>query len=239
MLIFEEVFDTDDGTVYTLSTGWTYETGMPITGGHRLNLEGTSFLLLSSPLASVHGMTINGELRLQVEARDTHRDITMLGPVRILRAGTHNFSNCTLVDVLNPSGAEITLNLTNGSNISGTVEDGITILFPVGVSVAAVDDRNMPIENAIVYMTATNAVGTINAGDVILSGLTNSSGIVEDAAFSYELAFNPSGLEVDIRVRQGSLSPFKQQFETRGIYNECWVKQYCPHCRRMSNDGYY
>jgi len=52
---------------------------------------------------------------------------------------------------------------------------------------------------------------------VILTGLTNASGIVEDTAFNYETAFDPSGLDCLLTIRQGSASPFKKPLEDKAI----------------------
>jgi hypothetical protein len=50
-------------------------------------------------------------------------------------------------------------------------------------------------------LIAAETVGTITTGDVLLEGLANSSGVIEDTGFNYEGAFDPSGLDVICRAR--------------------------------------
>ena len=85
------------------------------------------------------------------------------------------------------------------------------------IAVTVVDETGSPIENARVRVTATESVGSITNGDVVLAGLTDASGVVEDTAFNYENAFYPSGLDIKIKVRQGKTSPFKKPFEGTGV----------------------
>ena len=98
-------------------------------------------------------------------------------------------------------------------------DDGTYYLPPATVTIAVtvVDETGSPIENARVRVTATESVGSITNGDVVLAGLTDASGVVEDTAFNYENAFYPSGLDIKIKVRQGKTSPFKKPFEGTGV----------------------
>lgn len=86
----------------------------------------------------------------------------------------------------------------------------------VTVGVTVTDVGGTAIQNARVLITATETVGTITSGDTILTGLTNASGILETTTFNYEAAFNPSGLDVQIKTRQGTVSPFKKPDQRTG-----------------------
>jgi len=84
------------------------------------------------------------------------------------------------------------------------------------VRVKVTDDAGTAIENARVEVSATETVGTITTGDIILTGLTDALGIIEDVGFVYEAAFDPSGLDIKVKARQGSVSPYKVPSTTSG-----------------------
>ena len=82
-----------------------------------------------------------------------------------------SFSGNTF-DVLNSSGAAITINTTNGTNASTSEGSAVTFAGSVPVTVTVVDSAQNPIEGATVYLlTTTGAV-------VVLNGLTNASGVI-------------------------------------------------------------
>ncbi len=83
-----------------------------------------------------------------------------------------------------------------------TVEDlsGTTQVPPNNVTVLV----SGVTEGAAVKVIATETVGTVTAGDIILEALANSSGEAS-TEIEYESAFDPSGLDVVVRVRQQGL----------------------------------
>lgn len=140
-------------------------------------------------------------------------------------AGTYNFDNVFFdqsgtndIETTHASGT-VTINVSNGGTVPTVTETGagsVTINNNVTVSVTVTDTDGTPIQNARVRITATETVGTITDGDEILTGLTNASGVLETTTFNYESAFNPSGLDIAIDVRQGSSSPYKKPFSGTG-----------------------
>jgi len=90
--------------------------------------------------------------------------------------------------IYNNSGGAVTLNITGGGD-TPTIRNGTgastTVVNAVAVRVTSRDaTTTTPLENARVYLTAA-AGGPATVGDVILSGLTNASGIVENTGFAF------------------------------------------------------
>lgn len=148
--------------------------------------------------------------------------------VLIDTAGTYDFVGCTFdqsgtndIEVTNSTGTA-TINISGGGTVP-TVTDSTTgsgdyvVNNNVSIIVTITDDAAAAIENARVEVSATETVGTITSGDVLLTGLTNASGIIQDTAFNYEAAFDPSGLDVSIKARQGSVSPYKVPAKVTGV----------------------
>ena len=110
----------------------------------------------------------------------------------------------------------MTINVSNGGTVPTVTETGagtVVINNNVTVSITAVDSDAAAIENARVRVTATETVGTITTGDVILTGTTNASGVLETTTVNYEAAFDPSGLDIAVRIRKGTTSPFYKPIE--------------------------
>jgi len=133
-----------------------------------------------------------------------------------------NFDNVEVTgNILNIGGGTLTINAINGTVIStsepGTGNGQVNIVQPVPITIHVTDTLGVDIQNARVRILADETVGSITTGDVILTGLTNASGIVEDLAFNYEDAFDPSGLDCLLTVRQGSVTPFKKPLEDKAI----------------------
>jgi len=173
------------------------------TIGDDLILTGTISIFAAMNLT---GVTINGDLRIATGANSTLA-----------------FSNVTVTgNIFNDSaGNTLTINGSNGSSLSttepGTGNGQVNIVQAVTVSIHVTDIGGTDIENARVRLVADETVGTITTGDVILTGLTNSSGILEDTAFNYETAFDPSGLDCLLTVRQGTVTPFKKPSEDGAV----------------------
>lgn len=96
---------------------------------------------------------------------------------------------------------------------AGTVD---VVVAPVTIGVTVIDTDSVAIQNARVQIVATETVGTITAGDVLLTGLTDVNGVLEDTAFVYESAFDPTGLDISIKARQGTSIPYKKPSATVG-----------------------
>jgi hypothetical protein len=87
----------------------------------------------------------------------------------------------------------------------------------VTLSVTVKDTSGTAISGARVRLTATETVGSVTSGDVLLSGTTNGSGLLEDTAFNYESAFNPSGVDINLVVRQSSGTPYYKESNSSGV----------------------
>lgn len=74
-------------------------------------------------------------------------------------------------------------------------------IFPLFVSVGL----SGVTEGTSVLIIANETVGTITAGDIILQSFANSSGSAS-VSFSYEVAFDPSGLDVIVRARNQGIA---------------------------------
>ena len=121
-------------------------------------------------------------------------------------------------DIINDDAANnlvvnVAIGVTCATSEPGTGIGQVLIVNAVPITITVTDTSGTVIENARVYLIADETVGTITTGDVILTGLTNASGIITDAAFDYEAAFAPSGLDCLLTVRQGTVSPYKKPFE--------------------------
>jgi hypothetical protein len=140
-------------------------------------------------------------------------------------AGTYNFDNVFFdqsgtndIETTHATGT-VTINVSNGGTVPTVTETGagsVVVNNNVTVSVTVTDTSGSPIQNARVRVTATETVGTITSGDEILTGLTNASGVVETTTFNYESAFDPSGLDIQVRVRQGTNTPYKKPSDSTG-----------------------
>ena len=140
-------------------------------------------------------------------------------------AGTYNFSNVFFdqsgtndIETTHASGT-VTINISNGGTVPTVTETGagsVVINNNVTVSIRVTDTAGSPIQGARVRVTAAETVGTITSGDVILTGTTNASGILETTTFNYESAFEPSGLDISVRARSASASPYYKPSDSSG-----------------------
>jgi len=194
--------------------------GSSVTGGATFNLNTGSDVIISG--ANIDGSTINGDATLDV---DTDFDgVTINGDLDITIAADTvlDWTGVTITgDVSNSAGSNtLTINIDANSSVTasdagtGNGQTNIVQVAPITITVTDLDA--VAIENARVLVTATETVGTITDGDTILTGLTSALGVIEDATFNYEAAFDPSGLDIAIRVRQSSVSPYKKTSELTG-----------------------
>jgi hypothetical protein len=121
-----------------------------------------------------------------------------------------------LVD--NANDANITINIQNSGDVpsirkaagyTGTV----TINNAVTVKVSGVT------EGAAITVIADETVGTLTAGDVILSGRADSTGKVQTTSFNYEAAFNPTGVDVIVTARSQGIAISARQSDN-GVFTD-------------------
>mgnify|MGYP000845257860 FL=1 len=118
--------------------------------------------------------------------------------ITITTPGTYTFTGNTFTGygaggtnsaaIYNNSGGAVTLNIAGGGG-TPTVRNGAgastTVVNAVSVRVTSRDAAtNSPIVGARVYLVADTG-GPATAGDVILSGVTNGSGVVENTGFAF------------------------------------------------------
>ena len=194
---------TITGTGFRRATGTHALTSTPATIG---SITGCQFTSNGTGYAVELGTTSDGTT-ISWENSDTGYAAT---------SGTtgnetiHITFNGTTKDIAVQPGAS-TPTVHNSGTGTVTVTAGL-----LTVRITVTDTDNVPIENARVEVRATETVGTITTGDVLLTGLTNASGVIEDTGFVYQAAFNPSGLDISIKARQGSVSPYKVPSTTVG-----------------------
>jgi len=229
-------FDQDDSAVVTFNNPTfkgmgEFTVGSSITGP--ATFDDVDTVIMADTGVDLDGSTFtnqNNNHALQLGGAMTITDMTFSGytaehAIEINTAGTYTFNNIVFDqsgtnDVENTSGGAVTINVANGGTVPTITNTGVgsttTVNNNVTVSVTVTDTDNVAIQNARVEVVATETVGTITTGDVILTGLTNASGLIETTSFNYEAAFNPSGLDISIKARQGTIAPYKKPSKTVG-----------------------
>lgn len=230
-------FDQDDAAVVTFNSPTfrgmgEFTLGSSITGP--ATWDDTNAVIFADTGVDVDGATFrnpngNHALELTAGAMDI-ADMRFEGyaskhAILIDTAGTYNFSNVLFdqsgtndIETTHAAGT-VTINVSNGGTVPTVTETGagsVVVNNNVTVRTTVTDTDGAAIQNARVRITATETVGTITTGDVILTGLTNASGVLETTTFNYEAAFDPSGLDISISVRQGTTSPYKKPFTGTG-----------------------
>lgn len=106
---------------------------------------------------------------------------------------------------INPvtASADITLNILNGGDVPSLDTTGYTGTVTINNSVTVHVEGVTP--GAAVTVRAAETAGTVTIGDTIFDLLADADGIAELTTFSYESAFDPTGLAVTIRARQQGL----------------------------------
>ena len=212
------VFAVNTGTdLLTVDCSGAFDPGVTFQGIKADNIDFLNSSTIGDDLILTGTVTINAAMNLT--------GVTINGDLRIATGlnSTLAFDNVTVTgNIFNDSaGNTLTINGTNGSSLTttepGTGNGQVNIVQAVTVSIHITDTVGVDIQNARVRLLADETVGTITTGDVILTGLTNASGIVEDTAFNYETAFDPSGLDCLLTIRQGSTSPFKKPSEDGAV----------------------
>lgn len=134
--------------------------------------------------------------------------------VEITTAGTYSLSGVAFsgygaddtnsASIYNNSGGAVTINVLDGGD-TPTIRNGsgstTTVQNTVGVTITVVDSAGDPIEGARVLVEAA-AGGSLTAGDDIVTGLTNASGVAENTGFNFS-----GNQPITGRVRKSTTSP--------------------------------
>jgi hypothetical protein len=176
------------------------------------NLDGSTFINQNGNYALE--LTV-GEMDITDMRFETY---TSAHAILIDTAGTYNFSGVYFdqtgtndIETTHASGI-VTINISDGGTVPTTTQTGagtIVINSNVTIGITVTDSDGATIENARVRVTSTASLGTMTIGDVLLEGVTDSSGYIEETAFNYESAFG-AGLGIQIKVRKGTSSPYYQ-----------------------------
>jgi len=181
------------------------DTGVDVDGSTFKNTNGNHALEMTAGAMNIANMRFESYAGAHAILIDT--------------AGTYEFDNVFFDqsgtnDVENTSGGLVTINVVNGGTVPTITNTGggstTTVNNNVTLNVIITDTDAVAIQNAMVEVTATETVGTITDGDVLLKGLTAANGAIANTALNYEAAFDPSGLDIQIKARQGTTSPYKK-----------------------------
>jgi hypothetical protein len=181
------------GVNYTFTGGaWSQTTTVPSFSGGQVNL-GAAGAYAFSATSAILGMTPSG-VSTYVMSGGTF-------------AGTIDLRNTTAyaITVRLPAGTTT----TTANNTGGTITVDTSTIVTVAVAVAA-SATGSPIQNARVYLIAA-AGGPLSAGTVILSGLTDASGVYQDTGFVYSSAQPVTG-----HVRKATGSPLYKTADLSG-----------------------
>jgi len=119
-----------------------------------------------------------------------------------------NDTNSSAIKVSAESGT-VTINV-RGGNVPTYTSAGATVVIanPVVVSVKVLNSNGVAVSGARVYLTTVT-------DDVVISGLTNANGHIENAQFYFEYDTAVTG-----KVRKGSVVPFYKSAIISGIITE-------------------
>jgi len=190
------IFDDVDAVVFA-------DTGVDIDGSTFRNQNGSHALELTAGAMDIADMRFESYAGAHAILIDT--------------LGTYNFDNVYFdqsgtndIETTHGSGT-VTINISNGGTVPTVTKTGAgsyVVNNNVTLQIKVTDTSGTAIDGARVRILANETVGTITTGDVLLTGTTNGSGIIEDTAFNYEAAFDPSGLDVLTTVRKQTSAPY-------------------------------
>ncbi len=231
-------FDQDDAAVVTFTSPTfigmgEFTLGSSITGP--ATFDNVDAVIFADTGVDVDGSTFKNQnglhaLEMTAGAMDIadmrFESYAAAHAILIDTAGTYNFDNIFFdqsgtndIETTHATGT-VTINISNGGTTPTVTETGagaVVVNNNVTISITVTDDLGVNIEDARVEVSAAETIGTITTGDVLLTGLTSAAGLLELTTFNYEGAFNPSGLDISIKARQGSVSPFKVPATVTGI----------------------
>ena len=85
--------------------------------------------------ALLNGGTFDCDVNYESGASTTLTNVTVNGILDFNTAGTYNLNGCTIEEVTNSSGGNITINLLNGSTVTTNTDPNITILDIRNISI--------------------------------------------------------------------------------------------------------
>ena len=199
--------------------------GTVIFTGHTIS-NSTGEAIAGSPIVDA------GAVLLDIDGSANWADLTFISDgtghaILVTATGTYDFDNIVYSGytlgsppgneaLYNDSGGLVTINILNGGD-APTVRNGIgastVINNAVTVRVQAVT------EGAAVKVLANETVGTLTTGDLIFEKLADLNGVAEIVNFNYEGAFDPSGLDVIVRVRSSGLPTAAIQ-DDNGVFTD-------------------
>ena len=208
-----------DLTVGSGGAGTYNFSGLTVSGGHTLNVwnESTTNAATVKITSGVSVQPIDLWFNYDNEASGpfTLGETLTFGNgatatlVNLIDNGTTGTMYCELLTGTAPpdnnsisggtSSATADVNEASGaSNSSLTIDNAVTVT----VRVTTIDTAGSPIQNARVYIEA-GATGPLTQGTVILNGLSDASGIVDDTSFTYTADQSIQ----NAKVRKGTTTP--------------------------------
>lgn len=228
-------WDQDDAAIVTFTSPTfigmgRFTLGSSITGS--ATFDNVDAVIFADPGVDIDGSLFknqngNHALEMTVGAMDIasmrFESYAAKHAILIDTAGTYNLTDVVFdqsgtndIETTHASGVVAIVTKGTAGTLLGTGDVTVTGAGTITVanerilSITVTDTDGVPIQNARVEVSATETVGTVTSGDVLLTGLTNAFGLLQDTAFNYETAFNPSGLDIEIKARQGTTAPFKK-----------------------------
>jgi len=216
---------TDTNGVYSGSDVITLNQYATMTG--TTFIDGTQLIQNNATLDGITVLTANTEAGTAYIISDNLQDIsgssftasTTGSPagghaIEITTPGTYSFSNNDFVGygadgsdnaaIYNSSEGLVTLAVTGGSGLTVKNKGGSPASTTVVTNAVTIRVQGVS-EGAAIKVLANETVGTITTGDILLEAQADSTGAAQNAAFNYEGAFDPSGLDVIARVRSSGL----------------------------------
>ena len=185
-----------DGNVFTFADDW--DLMLDSSGkigsatGKTMVFGGTGVLQMLDSRNMIDNLTVGGDVDLNALA--TPLTGVVANAIDFDTAGTYTLDGCTIAEVTNSSGGAITLNLTNGTDITTNTGPNITLEQSVDITATNIIDgsrvqiynvtKSAEIANSLVsggsgYSTSVNLLSaSIDDGDTIRLRATYTSGTI-------------------------------------------------------------
>ena len=182
--------------------------GSSVTGSATFNLGGSSKVIIGG--ANLNGSTINGSADIVGGNVATFTNINVTGILDFDTAGTYTLDGCTIGEVSNSSGGNITLKLVNGASVTTNTESNIVINRLVDISAPnIVDGSRVQLYN--ITMDSEISVGVVGGGTGFLETVDLLSSEIsdgDDIALRCSLYDNTNGNVYNDLEILGSVSVF-------------------------------
>ena len=185
-----------DGNVFTFADDWDLildSSGkISSASGKTLVFGGTGVLQMLDSRNMIDNLTVDGDVDLN--ALSTPLTGITADSIDFDTAGTYTLDGCTIAEVINSSGGAITLNLTNGTDITTNTGPNITLEQSVDITATNIIDgsrvqiynvtKSAEIANSLVsggsgYSTSVNLLSaSVDDGDTIRLRATYTSGTI-------------------------------------------------------------